>query len=92
MHWDQLLVQGFPLLFHGVIGADMREERSPSFFNPAEAAMVKYYVDKLIDKGAVKDAEIGIIAPYRKQVLARTHKGDKNVSLPIAVRVPIALQ
>ena len=26
----------FPLIFHGVVGQDQREERSPSFFNPEE--------------------------------------------------------
>ena len=26
----------FPVIFHGVVGKDQREEKSPSFFNPEE--------------------------------------------------------
>lgn len=66
--------QGFPLIFHGVMGKDEREANSPSFFNVTEIdALVKYLTllfetqgKKGIPKLLAKD--IGIIAPYRKQV------------------------
>ena len=56
-----------PVVFHGVIGQDMREGNSPSFFNPAEVALVDDYLKRLIEYG-IKPRDIGIIAPYRKQV------------------------
>ena len=73
--WGELPTRKFPIIFHGVTGKDQREERSPSFFNPEEAAVVYSYVTKLLTekKGMkIKQNQIGIITPYRKQV-----KGDK---------------
>lgn len=63
--------QGFPVIFHGIEGKDEREESSPSFFNAAEVDQVKKYVDDLLGlRGTrvVKQAQIGVISPYRKQV------------------------
>ena len=57
-----------PLLVHGVVGQDMREAESPSFFNPAEAVIVLDYISRLVDEG-VDPCEIGVVAPYRRQVL-----------------------
>uniref|UniRef100_A0A8D3CJ56 RNA helicase n=1 Tax=Scophthalmus maximus TaxID=52904 RepID=A0A8D3CJ56_SCOMX len=67
-------LQGFPVIFHGVMGKDEREANSPSFFNVSEIEVLVGYLTKLVEtqgkKGlptlAAKD--IGIIAPYRKQV------------------------
>lgn len=62
------------MIFHGVAGLDEREKTSPSFFNVAEIEVLMDYVQKLLEaqgkKGEPKIApkEIGIIAPYRKQV------------------------
>ena len=60
------------MLFHSVIGEDMREERSPSFFNTSEVSVVLNYVEELLQarKGGMKlkPEDIGIISPYRKQV------------------------
>ena len=58
----------FPFLFHGVVASDMREGNSPSFFNPSEAAVVLSYIAALIKQGMLP-ANIGVIAPYKKQVL-----------------------
>ena len=38
--WEGLPTKGFPLLFHGVMGEDMREGNSPSWFNPVEIVQV----------------------------------------------------
>lgn len=70
--WEVLPKKGCPVIFHGVIGQDMREERSPSFFNAEEASEVLKYVTKLLTEKRggykVKPSDIGIISPYRKQV------------------------
>ena len=57
----------FPFLFHGVVASEMREGKSPSFFNPSEAVVVLGYVATLIEHGMVP-ANIGVIAPYKRQV------------------------
>jgi helicase MOV-10 len=69
--WEHLPKRGFPMIFHGVEGEDMREANSPSWFNPDEAQCVKMYVDLLVKdtrKNRCKPEDIGIIAPYHKQV------------------------
>lgn len=55
-------------------GVDEREQSSPSFFNVAEVEVLVSYVRKLLESsgkkghGTIAPREIGIIAPYRKQV------------------------
>ncbi|XP_017270570.1 putative helicase mov-10-B.1 [Kryptolebias marmoratus] len=72
--WEYLPQQDFPVIFHGVSGVDVREKSSPSFFNVAEVEVLMDYVRNLLQtdgkKGMAKIAakDIGIIAPYRKQV------------------------
>uniref|UniRef100_A0AAX7U356 RNA helicase n=1 Tax=Astatotilapia calliptera TaxID=8154 RepID=A0AAX7U356_ASTCA len=73
-NWEELPKKNFPVIFHGVTGIDKREASSPSFFNVAEVEVLMDYVRKLLQaqgkKGVAKIAprDIGIIAPYRKQV------------------------
>ncbi|XP_034452521.1 putative helicase mov-10-B.2 isoform X2 [Hippoglossus hippoglossus] len=73
-NWPHLPKSGFPLIFHGVTGVDEREASSPSFFNRAEVEVLMEYVKKLLEtqgkKGlaTISPKDIGIIAPYRKQV------------------------
>lgn len=72
--WEHLPKKGFPVIFHGVMGKDEREANSPSFFNVSEIQVLMDYLVKLIEtqgkKGLPKLSakDIGIIAPYRKQV------------------------
>ncbi|KAI1893092.1 hypothetical protein AGOR_G00140310 [Albula goreensis] len=72
--WEHLPKKGFPVIFHGVAGKDERESNSPSFFNRNEIDIIVDYLKKLLDTQAKKGLakitprEIGIIAPYRKQV------------------------
>ncbi|XP_062420873.1 putative helicase mov-10-B.2 [Pungitius pungitius] len=72
--WEHLKKRGFPVIFHGVTGIDAREKSSPSFFNVAEVEVLMDYVRKLLEtdgkKGlaTISPRDIGIIAPYRKQV------------------------
>lgn len=59
------------------MGKDEREANSPSFFNVSEIEVLVDYLTKLMEtqgkKGLPKLAakDIGIIAPYRKQVSLR---------------------
>lgn len=68
--WEHLPQRGFPLVFHGIAGKDDREANSPSWFNVHEVEMVRDYVLQLLEtrKNPIQPEEIGIIAPYQKQV------------------------
>lgn len=69
--WEHLPSQNFPIIFHGIQGADTREGNSPSWFNPDEASLVKHYVNLLVNEtrtNKCKLSEIGVVTPYRKQV------------------------
>ncbi|XP_073906849.1 helicase MOV-10 isoform X3 [Castor canadensis] len=72
--WEGLPCQGFPIIFHGVMGKDEREGNSPSFFNPEEAATVTSYLKLLLapsskkGKARLSPRSVGVISPYRKQV------------------------
>ncbi|XP_006895773.1 PREDICTED: putative helicase MOV-10 isoform X2 [Elephantulus edwardii] len=72
--WEGLPRQGFPIIFHGVMGKDEREGNSPSFFNPEEAATVTSYLKQLLapsskkGKARLSPRSVGVISPYRKQV------------------------
>jgi len=59
-----------PLVFHGVIGQDLKEETSPSFFNIEEVVIVLDYIRQICDmkENKVQPKEIGVITPYRRQV------------------------
>jgi len=59
-----------PLVFHGVIGQDQKEETSPSFFNIEEAVIVLDYIKQIcqMKENKVQPKEIGVITPYRRQV------------------------
>ena len=48
----------------------MREGKNPSWFNPVEAVQVMLYCCQLAKKlyNPVGASDIGIIAPYKKQV------------------------
>ena len=69
-HWETLPKPGFPLIFHGVMGKDMREANSPSFFNPEEVVFVVDYIEAILSSPQfkVQAKEIGVISPYQKQV------------------------
>jgi len=75
LNWEELPTPGVPLFFNGMIGKDMREGSSPSWFNPDEVVAVVKLVQKLLKahtmgRGSVplKAEHIGVITPYNKQV------------------------
>ena len=62
--------QNFPILFYGVIGKDMCEPDSMSFYNPIEIGKILELIQHLLSSKLlnVQQREIGVIAPFRKQV------------------------
>ncbi|XP_033647604.1 putative helicase MOV-10 [Asterias rubens] len=87
-NWEKLPNKKFPIIFHGVEGIDDREGHSPSFFNKKEIEIVVEYVENLLDKRGgrkIKESDIGVITPYRRQVqkikevLKKRHHGDIKV-------------
>ncbi|KAJ4843442.1 putative RNA helicase sde3 [Turnera subulata] len=61
--------KNFPVLFFGIQGCDEREGNNPSWFNRIEASKVVEVVRKLITRGDLIETDIGVITPYRQQVL-----------------------
>ena len=47
-----------PLIFHGVIGQDLKEESSPSFFNIEEIITVRVYIKKILEMKKNKVSKI----------------------------------
>ena len=50
-----------PMIFHGVIGQDLKEESSPSFFNIEEVVIVADYIKKLLEMKSNKVIKLFII-------------------------------
>jgi len=65
---DLLPNKDHPIIFHGIVGESKQEADSPSWFNPQEVWQVCVYAKSLIEDEHIKPEEIGIVAPYRKQV------------------------
>uniref|UniRef100_A0A0D9VPT7 RNA helicase n=1 Tax=Leersia perrieri TaxID=77586 RepID=A0A0D9VPT7_9ORYZ len=61
--------KSFPVLFVGIQGCDEREGNNPSWFNRIEASKVVSIIRKLTRDGDVGEADIGVITPYRQQVV-----------------------
>ncbi|CAL8250101.1 unnamed protein product [Arctogadus glacialis] len=68
--WKHLPRKGFPLIFHEVTGRMHREDNASLFnaslFNEDEVAILMRYLKALLED--VPPGDIGLIAPYRKQV------------------------
>ena len=75
LDWPLLPRRGFPLIFDGVRGEDVREGTSPSWFNPAEVFVVVKYVKLLLADKLLKLSlnDIGVITPYRCGFLCVLH-------------------
>lgn len=70
MDWIDILPNTeFPVLFSGIQGCDEREGSNPSWFNRIEASKVAEYVKYLIENKELTEEDIGVITPYRQQVL-----------------------
>jgi alpha-amylase/alpha-mannosidase (GH57 family) len=55
------------LVFHGIRGENYQEGESPSWYNPQEIVQTIYYLNMLYGMG-LTSSDVGIIAPYQKQV------------------------
>lgn len=64
--------KGFNVLFIGIQGSDEREGNNPSWFNRIEASKVIDLIKKLTASVDLKESDIGVIAPYRQQVVKIT--------------------
>ncbi|EKM76476.1 hypothetical protein AGABI1DRAFT_131302 [Agaricus bisporus var. burnettii JB137-S8] len=82
-NWEEVPTKGFPIIFHGVVGKDQQEKRSPSFFNPDEAILVSKYCLSLVNdrKKGVRAQDIGVITPYHGQRIKIKQLLDKDRKL-----------
>ncbi|KAK7308013.1 hypothetical protein VNO77_41569 [Canavalia gladiata] len=71
----------FPILFFGIQGCDEREGNNPSWFNRVEASKLVEVVRRLISGGKLGEEDIGIITPYRQQVL-KIKQTLENLDMP----------
>jgi len=69
---DVLPKKGFPIVFHGIKGRELRARHSPSYLNIHEASVVRDYCLRLLGdhEHKIYADEIGVIAPYKAQVRA----------------------
>ncbi|XP_039757994.1 putative helicase MOV-10 [Pararge aegeria] len=56
------------VVFHAVHSREQRMGNAPSYFNEKELDMLKRYIKALIEKHQVSPKDIGVIAPYIRQV------------------------
>ncbi|CAL4920873.1 unnamed protein product [Urochloa decumbens] len=73
--------KSFPVLFVGIQGCDEREGTNPSWFNRIEVSKVVSIIRNLTRGGAVSEADIGVITPYRQQV-AKIKKALEAFEMP----------
>ncbi|PON80019.1 putative RNA helicase SDE [Parasponia andersonii] len=78
---DFLPNKEFPVLFFGIQGLDEREGNNPSWFNRFEARKVAEFVRKLTRNMGLHDEDIGVITPYRQQVL-KIKTAFENLDMP----------
>uniref|UniRef100_A0A1D1YSN7 RNA helicase n=1 Tax=Anthurium amnicola TaxID=1678845 RepID=A0A1D1YSN7_9ARAE len=71
----------FPLLFVGIQGCDEREGSNPSWFNRIEVSKVVELIRKLKRNTDLNDSDIGVITPYRQQVL-KLKKALESLEMP----------
>nr|XP_043619142.1 probable RNA helicase SDE3 [Erigeron canadensis] len=84
--WKDILPNPeFPVIFLGVQGVDEREGNNPSWFNRIEASEVVEIIIDLIEKKGVKCQDIGVITPYRQQVLKISNALETFVGSEIKV-------
>jgi helicase MOV-10 len=65
--WDALPARNCPVVVHNVRGNATREERSPSWCNLDEVAVVKSWVEAVMQERHVLAHQIGVITPYHLQ-------------------------
>lgn len=71
----------FPVLFFGIQGCDEREGSNPSWFNRIEVSKAVEVIQKLTSTGNLSEEDIGVITPYRQQVL-KLKKALESLYMP----------
>ncbi|TXG72089.1 hypothetical protein EZV62_000668 [Acer yangbiense] len=71
----------FPVVFFGIQGCDEREGSNPSWFNRFEVSKVVDVINRLIENGNLDEEDIGVITPYRQQVL-KLKNALENFDMP----------
>ncbi|XP_068084476.1 putative helicase mov-10-B.1 isoform X2 [Anabrus simplex] len=84
--------KGCPVVFHGVLGHEKREGHSPSYFNTYELEQVMQYLEKILSSDGVQQTEIGVIAPYIRQVYKLKRKLEEKGWKDIEVGSPEVFQ
>ncbi|OVA05425.1 putative RNA helicase SDE3 [Macleaya cordata] len=80
--WESLLPnKEFPVLFSGIQGCDEREGSNPSWFNRIEASKVIEIIKKLTASSDLRESDIGVITPYRQQVM-KLKKALETLDMP----------
>ena len=81
--WEELPNPSFPVVFDGVMGEELREANSPSWFNPDEILRVSSWITKILDRKntGLTAKDIAICTPYHKQKLKMMkHLEAKKIS------------
>lgn len=78
---DFLPNKEFPVLFFGIQGCDEREGSNPSWFNRIEVSKVVEVINRLTASGNLSEEDIGVITPYRQQVL-KLKKAFESLNMP----------
>jgi len=68
LDWGEL-APGFPILCWGVDGRQLHRLDSPSYMNAEEAQKVAELCQRLLGETGISSASIGVITPFRAQVL-----------------------
>ena len=81
--WDELPNPNFPCVFHGVVGEELRESSSPSWFNPDEILVAGDWISKVLNKrgSGITASDIAVVTPYHKQKLKmKRFLNEKRIS------------
>ena len=92
--WDALPNPNFPIVFEGVVGEELREANSPSWFNPDEIILAGEWIKKVLDRlgTGITASDIAVVTPYHKQKMKTTkHLEAKGIS-GVTVGSPEMLQ
>uniref|UniRef100_A0A1B0EWW7 C2H2-type domain-containing protein n=1 Tax=Phlebotomus papatasi TaxID=29031 RepID=A0A1B0EWW7_PHLPP len=73
LHWKFLPNKGIPIVMDPIVGYCDQDYDSPSYFNIEEVNAVMTIIEEILSNGInsrkIKESHLGIIAPYRKQVM-----------------------
>ena len=85
--WDELPNPNFPCVFHGVVGKELRESSSPSWFNPDEILVAGEWISKVLNKrgSGITASDIAVVTPYHKQKLKMKRFLDEKLISGVTV-------